>query len=523
MKLIRPQNLICNYEINYESVQDGNSQDERFTPVKIWVAHTGKNLNKSDFSKEVLTQMIDTLHYIPIVGFIQTSETNKDDFEGHEEKYIITENGLETEYLGRMYGFIPKEHNARFEKKTVNGVEREYLVADGILVNKFKKSKEIFDRDGEKGQSMELIPHDLEGYYDDKEDKYVITKATFDALCILGDSKMPAMVGGAVEKTQFTNIKFELQSLLKEVALEYAEKFTAQNQENEKGGSILDIKVLEGLLPKYEYVSAEFTEDLKGKLESFETEDALIEALEAENKAQYALTAKAQLELLYGTISNLGMYRDRWGDERKRYALVDVNFETMEVYVVDREENQDYGMSFEKNGEEFVVNVESKFKVAWQPVKLEGETMSTFSIGETINEVVEHEYTKFDESTEAIKESIKTEYDEELKSQKVEFEAKIEEKDSQLESLTEYKAKIETNEKTEFVNSIENLEDSEKELFVSEIDKYTIDSLKEEVAKVIGLKSIKFSVNKEKPVQDDFVVRTPDEGEKKSFDVLFEG
>ena len=99
------------------------STDSRFTPVKIWIAHTGRNLNKSVFNKDVLQNMIQGLAYTTIVGFIEAGgDVEKPDFKGHEERYIFDDDGLKTEYLGKMYGFVPKEHNARFETKEVNGI-----------------------------------------------------------------------------------------------------------------------------------------------------------------------------------------------------------------------------------------------------------------------------------------------------------------------------------------------------------------------------------------------------------------
>ena len=46
------------------------STDGRFQKVKVWIAHTGENLNNSYFEKETLESMVSTLPYIPIVGYI---------------------------------------------------------------------------------------------------------------------------------------------------------------------------------------------------------------------------------------------------------------------------------------------------------------------------------------------------------------------------------------------------------------------------------------------------------------------
>lgn len=494
-------------QVQFEVAEQVKS-DSRFTPVKVWIAHTGKNLNKSYFSKELLEGMIPSLKFIPIVGFIQSSENNKDDFAGHEERYIVTKDGVEVEYLGRMYGFLPEDNNARFEMKTVNGVEREYLVADGIIVNKFAKAKEILDRDSEKGQSMELVRESLDGYYEKKDDQFVITSADFEALCILGDSKIPAMTGGAIEKIQFTAIKFELQELINELKLE---------MKNEKGGNGLDITKFEELLVNYTHVSTEFAEELKGKLETFESEESLVAVLEEENKTQFALTIQKQLEFLIKEIAGLEIYRDDWGYVESRYSFRDASFDTMEVYATDYKEWKDVGFTFVVDGDGFTVDAQSKFDVAWQPVKL-GETVSSnFEVATELKNVYDLIAVKVDES----KETLKSEYEVQLETQKTEYETKVSELEVELTQLREYKQSIETQAKTDYVSAVENLTESEKEDLVAKVDNYSLEELSDEVAKIVGKKSIKFSKEVVKVI-DTFTVTNEEDREKKIFDHLFE-
>ena len=493
-------------QVQFE-LADEVKDDKRFTPVKIWIAHVGKNLNKSNFTKEMLQSMIPTLHYIPIVGFIEADSKNKIDFLGHEERIVVNNNGIEIEYVGRMYGFVPKDCNPRFEFKTVDGVEREYLVADGLIVNKFAKAKEIFDRDGEKGQSMELDPETLDGYYEKDNDQFMITNAVFDALCILGDSKIPAMIGGAIEKFTFTSIKFELQELIDELKLD-----------NEKGGAGLDITKFEELIKNYTYVSAEFTEDLKSKLDTFETEDSLIEILKNENDAQFALTVNAQIEMLYRAVDSLEMYRDRWGDDYPRYYMKDAKLEESQVFCVDRQDWTDCGFTFTKNGEEFVIDKSTKFKVAWQPIALsEGQT-ARFEVGQEIKLVYDHTVEKFEGEIE----SVKSEYEAKLEEQKTEFESKFSAQETELAELREYKHSIETETKKDYVMNVENLDEHEKEDLIAQVDNYSISELTDEVAKIVGKKSIKFST-KETMVVDNVINRVSEpSGKRRSYEILFD-
>ena len=110
------------YEVNtslpiaFEKIED--VEDTRFTKAKIWLAHTGLNLNNSSFSKEVLEEMAkESLANVPILGYIAVDNLNQADFQGHEMKLVVSKDGMEITYLGRAYGLIPESNNWMFEKK----------------------------------------------------------------------------------------------------------------------------------------------------------------------------------------------------------------------------------------------------------------------------------------------------------------------------------------------------------------------------------------------------------------------
>lgn len=194
-----------------------NVLDDRFMKVKIWIAHTGENRNNSIFSKEVLEAMIPSLANVPILGYIAVDEDNQADFKGHEEALVIEDKQFKLKYMGRAYGVIPTENNARFETRYgSDGVEREYLVCDGIVWRKFPEVEEIFDRDGGfKWQSMELQHSSVNGYIDNNG-VFVFTEAKFEGACILGEHVTPAMVSSTIEKFSVNTIKEELGEMLTE-------------------------------------------------------------------------------------------------------------------------------------------------------------------------------------------------------------------------------------------------------------------------------------------------------------------
>ena len=197
-----------------------NNSDDRFKKVKIWIAHTGENLNNSYFEKSVLEDMSKTLAGVPIVGYIERVEgTEDDDFSDHRNEIIIKKDGYKMRYAGHAYGFIPEENNNKFELRD----GKEWLTCEGFIWSKFTDAVEIFeDVNGIKSQSMEI--DNVEGV-NDELGRLEILSSRFSALCILGDNVTPAMSGSTIEffehkKDQY---QFELNQMMMEFKKEKGE------------------------------------------------------------------------------------------------------------------------------------------------------------------------------------------------------------------------------------------------------------------------------------------------------------
>lgn len=205
--------------IEFEKDSDvGSVVDDRFIPVKIYIAHTGENRNRSIFSKEVLESMIPSLTNVPILGYIALTEENEEDFHGHEERLVIEDGQIKLRYVGHAYGVIPSDNNAHFEfRYGEDGVEREYLVCNGLLWKKFPEVEEIFDRDGGfKSQSMELQHSSVKGYQNE-EGLFVFEQAKCEGACILGEGVTPAMISSTIEKFSVADkIQNEMSEMLTE-------------------------------------------------------------------------------------------------------------------------------------------------------------------------------------------------------------------------------------------------------------------------------------------------------------------
>lgn len=102
---------------------------------EIKVMYVGENRNRSLISKEVATEMAQTLPGCPIVGYYIDS---KEDFGDHGDQMIIDAEGVKFKKLTKPYGFVAPNSRVWFQKfndtdEFGNETVREYLMTEGYL------------------------------------------------------------------------------------------------------------------------------------------------------------------------------------------------------------------------------------------------------------------------------------------------------------------------------------------------------------------------------------------------------
>lgn len=281
---------------NIEEYSNNVVGDMRFTKVRITLLHTGENLNGSIFTKEAIEKALPTLKNVPILGYIKYNEDVSQDFREHEWEITLKAGEIEEKYIGSAYGVIPESNNAKFEKITdKDGVEREYLIVDGLMWNRFDDAVNILNRDIFKSQSME-ISENYKGYWND-DGYFVFTDFQFDGACILGDDYPPAMIGANIT-TNFSNINKEITSYINSNLNKYFLKDKGVKTVGEKSNKNTDdliqeysnrIKELEEQLNEYsQKENSDKIADLEEKINEYSTkleekENRIVE-LENENK-----------------------------------------------------------------------------------------------------------------------------------------------------------------------------------------------------------------------------------------------
>lgn len=264
----------------FQKKEEYSFKDTRFTNVKIWLMHTGLNENGSFFSKEHIEKAIPTLANTPILGYLETNKRGDADFSDHRHVFKTKNGEKQYTYIGSSYGVIPETHNAHFEVRLCDdGIEREFLVVDGLMWNKLEDATEILSSYGYRNQSMELDEENYDGYFDD-DNVFHFTHFVFYGACLLGMDYCPAMTGSTVELDFCNNLKNEIKNKL-EIFNEYI-----------KGGDIVTDtskkKETEDELEKVktEHVSDEKEEEVKTEHASDEEEEVKEETKEDDSEEE---------------------------------------------------------------------------------------------------------------------------------------------------------------------------------------------------------------------------------------------
>lgn len=383
------------YPISFSKKNEYETSDFRFIDVCIDVMHTGANLNKTSFTKDVINKAVPTIANMPILGYVVNELDDEDkDFKGHEHELRITDTDVKYLYAGQAYGVIPESCNPRWIiKDDGTGTEREYLRVDGLIWTKFGDPVDIFTRDVTKNHSVELTDMVCEAKRDDGITP--VSSFKFDGCCILSttDPKIqPAMTGSCVTANFSVD---DITSQIRERLYEYQslqQNYSAKNEnpsdeekgdippmnENEKNPAVTENAVAEGAVenPEVETTTAE-NAATETESEAVSTENATSEEsaenatteTPAENAApveegepaassEFTLTANQLRDEVYNALLEIQV-PSRWDPECMipKYWLTDI--QGNEVIVTDSGTYQLMGIPYSMNGDNVVLEYEN--------------------------------------------------------------------------------------------------------------------------------------------------------------------
>lgn len=535
-----------NIPVLFQKLRTYDAEDDRFMKVKIWIMHTGENLNGSFFSKEVVTEAIPSLKNTPILAYIEDNSIGEKDFSDHRQELVKEDGKYSIKYLGQAIGVIPEDNNARFEMRLCDdGIEREFLTVEGLVwSSKWDDPVDIFNRDVIKSQSMELH-HDYEGEWG-KDKLFHFTRFKFFGACALGTDVIPAMKNSTIE------LQFDNESVFNEIQtkMEQFKQFNLDStslevnhidsqgsqQSNEsqielQGGDTVD-KILE-MLAKYNLT----LEDLQAK--EINHEDFSLEDLEEKVKAEFtqvddnkdivdnpadnfSLTISQLQEEVYRALEDFGTVVDAdWGYEYSKYSLADIDTESSNVVAYDNENWYLVGFNYSVEGDKVSIDKESlrRFKVNYVPMELEVEDVTNvFDVAKSrFEKAVEAFSTKVGELT--AKETSLQELQAEHDTLKTEY----------AEVSAEYSAKLqgerEQAEEEIFATFAKELTEDEMSEVKAKKDEMELEDIQDKLFALVGKKKAQFNFTKAKANKVITIAET--EPEKpvltgKSYDVLIE-
>lgn len=337
--------------IRFEKVQDYSIADTRFTKVKIKMMHLGLNFNNSIFNKEVVDEAISTLYNTPILAYVEKNGDGEDDFSDHRQELSIENGSIKITYKCIPFGVIGESCNPRYENYTAeDGVERTYLVVDGLIWNKIDHS-DIFTRDIIKDASMELTEN-YSGKYDE-DNHFVFTKIEFDGICALGNNVEPAMKGANIEVNFALN---EIQAKLEQFNKCFSNQSSGNETNNSKKGEkeILDNEKIESILKElsinkadinFEITEAMTENELREKIQIFTENKSSAKIIIASEPTKFS-TYNEKRELLRNAMKQEEK-RDDNGNLEHYLGFWIADFDDSYVYV-EKEEYNGKEWSYEK-------------------------------------------------------------------------------------------------------------------------------------------------------------------------------
>ena len=457
--------------------------------IKVCYVGDEPNRNKSIITKEVATQMANSLPGSPIVGYYNEE---KEDFEEHNKLIEISNGQFRLRDMTRPYGFVDLNAKVWFAKYLDDDtVEREYLMTEGyIWTGRYPETKRILETGN--NHSMELDDKIINAYWT-KDNKgkpqfFIINEAIFSALCVLGEDNEPCFEGGHITapKLEFSfedSFKTQLFSMMEEMKniLEKGGTSVMNTYAVEIGGSLWD--------QIYDYLDANYP-DGEGECHCSLYR---IEGIYEEESKKFVILQERSSGKYYQLNFNLG--------EETGFAAEGEMFEVSQTFVpaaeaqfsleaVEEYERTRYAAAEEEDAaagsEETPAEPEAEEQPAEetepQPAEepvVEEPAVAAYNLDEIpeYTELLER-YNALEASYNALNES-------------------VEGLNTQISNLTVFKANIEKKEKENMIKSFYMLSDEDKKDVIDNIDTYSLDEIEAKLSVICVRNKVNFNLDED--------------------------
>lgn len=403
-------NVFC--ESASASLYNIREVNSSFAVASLDIMYTGKNPNRSDIGREETENALPTLYNVPIVC---NWDPDTREIGGHDVEFVRDDDGtVRMRNLTVPCGVVTDHTKFSFQiKEDSNGVEHEYLVADGVVLWKRQDvySYIVNDLGGVVPHSMEITVTD--GYDDQDSGYYKVKSFEFTALCLLGNVS-PCFNGSKLEVYSDDSLKRKCEQMFAEIKQYYSDIASAQNaavniqhDKSMKGGSIMHEEVIK-LAKEYsiDLDSLDFSlddmsiDDIRMKFEEISTssednkepnnDDATVDQESDAGSDNDAQTETETFELNSNLRDIIGVavesadvvHRD-WGDMPK-YFMRDFDEEKKEVYFESAEDWNLYGANYSMDGDNVVIDWSSKIRKKYAIIDFDEGTASYPSVSESV-------------------------------------------------------------------------------------------------------------------------------------------
>lgn len=339
------RNIVLTFDSCIDSLVEHNSS---FDKGVLRICYTGKNRNGSFIGKDVFERCMPSVYNCPVVC---RYDREADEIGSHDIELVKNEDGMYFVNLTQPVGVVPLGAKFWWETITDGTVDHEYLCVDVILWKRQEAYKKIKEN-GITDQSMEILVK--EGRMVDGV--YVIDRFEFQAFCLLGTAE-PCYESASLEVFS----KNEFRAQLAEMMQEFKEAFSMIQSPDE--GVEINQELLEGgneALDEKNALIEEFGIDaatLDFSIDDFTVEELREKFQTMKDEHAFAL-AQQFLQELMGALRAERVDTD-FGDVA-RYWYIDHDTELCEVYFEDVTDWNVYGASYSMDGDNVVINFESK-------------------------------------------------------------------------------------------------------------------------------------------------------------------
>lgn len=390
-----------------------------FATASLDIMYTGENRNGSNISRASVEAALPTLYNVPIVA---NWDPEAREIGGHDIEITSDgDGGLKVRNLTVPCGVITDHTKFSFNTKAdENGVEHEYLTADGVVLWKRQDVYEYIVND-----CGGVIPHSMEidvdaGEMNEETSYFDVNAFQFTALCLLGTatpcfegSKLQVYADSAKDqmKAEFAEMMSELKELY---SLDATVSTVADNKISTEGGELmteekrmlieefgidvdtLDFSVedltVEELRAKFEEMTsasnessedASTAEDNSGDAEA-SSEDAGETSSTEDNDEQngegttFELDSNLYTQIRLALASETVVRPSGW--ECQLYWMADYDAEKSMVYFESSEDGYLYGAPFTMDGDTVKIDFDAKSRKKYAIVDFEEGSADTQTV-----------------------------------------------------------------------------------------------------------------------------------------------